>query len=693
MSIIKFKSPGKLLPNNGGGGIDYSKWRFNVNDLINLKNKCKEIIKMYEKFPKFSYLPITLSFSKVVPKSSRIKSIFKKDSKKPSQIGSNYVFNDNNELTKINLVYSCNKNDLSETIDSISKTILSITDEDITEINKINNSGIKNKMKKEKIKEYLKEKELWKYKMIFNDLIYIENVEIKIFGKQRHSPIISIYEIIDFNVFQEMLLEDGILITDNAIVANEFLNINVDDLNKIIDKYPFIISQAVENIEITFDDLTKKVDNYNLEIIDSKGNGEQIGIIDTNYVLHGGWQTYHINGGNFLPSAFESSHEHGTNIASLLIGRDYLNPHFSDNLGEFNVKTFESLSSEKINVFYLMKNVEKIIKENTDIKIWNLSFGAPRVDYKLSVFGKLLDILQYKYDVQFIVASGNDKLRKLLSPADSFSAISVGAVYETNNKKFKIASYTGRGKVFGIFEKPSTYEIGNDFSANDCSNNFLQMLNSTNEVVLSKGTSYATPLVARKVAFLKQRYSINLEISRAIINYLTKISTNLIADLSVLENGDTFIFVEGQIQSGERKEISIKLPFNFDTRVTKFTVGYSVSYNVANTKNLGDEYSCVEISTKLSAKTSTENGNISIANLVKPNQKAKVDGENAEEVELRKHFGKYNPNKVVIDKNFNNNKGIKIKKQFDSFSLVAERVDLFDHISKPIKYGALFGNV
>lgn len=30
-----------------------------------------------------------------------------------------------------------------------------------------------------------------------------------------------------------------------------------------------------------------------------------------------------------------------------------------------------------------------------------------------------------------------------------------------------------------------------------------------------------------------------------------------------------------------------------------------------------------------------------------------------------------------------------IKKQFDSFSLVAERVDLFDHISKPIKYGAI----
>ncbi|WP_338974145.1 S8 family serine peptidase [Spiroplasma endosymbiont of Tricholauxania praeusta] len=525
--------------------------------------------------------------------------------------------------------------------------------------------------------------------MILNDLIYIEDITIKFFEKQSYSPIISIYEIIDFKIFKKMLLEDGILIADNEIVANEFLNININDLNKVIDKDPFIIFQAVEDVEITFDDSNKQVDNYNLEIISSKNNGEKIGIIDTNCIFHNSWQTYHTDGGNFLPSIFESSYEHGTKVASLIIGNDYLNPNFSDNLGEFNVKTFEALPLGKINLFYLMKTVEKIVRENNDIKIWNLSLGAPRVDYnKLSVFGKLLDILQFECDVQFIVASGNDKLNKLHSPADSFSAISVGAVYETNNEDLKVSKYTGVGNVFGIFEKPSTYEIGNDFGAKDCSNNFLQMLNSTNEVIIDAGTSFAAPLVTRKVAFLKQKYSISLETSRAVINYLTKISYP-IANLSFLENGDTFIFVEGEIKAGERKEIPIKLPFNIVKRVTKFTVGYSVSYNVAKPKIKIDEYSCVEISMKLVYKYLTEEGKIRTTNIVKPNKRAKIDGEDAEEIELRKNFGKYDPNKVVIDQNFSNNKGIKINKDFDSFSLVATRVDLFDHISKPIKYGAI----
>lgn len=125
------------------------------------------------------------------------------------------------------MVYSCSKKDLLETINLISETIAAITNEDDIEINKINNDNVSsNKIRKEKIRKYLNDKKLWKYKLILNDLIYIEDITIKFFEKQSYSPIISIYEIIDFKIFKEMLLEDGVLIADNEIVANEFLNIN-----------------------------------------------------------------------------------------------------------------------------------------------------------------------------------------------------------------------------------------------------------------------------------------------------------------------------------------------------------------------------------------------------------------------------------------------------------------------------------
>lgn len=85
-----------------------------------------------------------------------------------------------------------------------------------------------------------------------------------------------------------------------------------------------------------------------------------------------------------------------------------LNPDLEDGLGHFRVKHF-ALASKNNRTFEIILNISDIVSQNQDIKVWNLSLGSDFEidDNYISVLGSILDSLQTKYDVIFVIAGTN----------------------------------------------------------------------------------------------------------------------------------------------------------------------------------------------------------------------------------------------------------------------------------------------
>lgn len=85
-----------------------------------------------------------------------------------------------------------------------------------------------------------------------------------------------------------------------------------------------------------------------------------------------------------------------------------LNPDLEDGLGHFRVKHF-AVASKNNRTFEIILNISDIVSQNQDIKVWNLSLGSDFEidDNYISVLGSILDSLQTKYDVIFVIAGTN----------------------------------------------------------------------------------------------------------------------------------------------------------------------------------------------------------------------------------------------------------------------------------------------
>lgn len=158
-----------------------------------------------------------------------------------------------------------------------------------------------------------------------------------------------------------------------------------------------------------------------------------------------------------------------------------------------------------------MKHIERIVAENQDIKVWNISLGSMEEVSRNSISPEaaLLDKLQQKYDVLFVVAGTNQdggKPAYLGSPADSINALVVNAVNRNNEP----ASYTRRGPVLSFHHKPDLAYYGgekNDPITACCGTGAYPAV----------GTSYAAPLIARKAAYLIYKMHLSCELTKALL--------------------------------------------------------------------------------------------------------------------------------------------------------------------------------
>ena len=224
--------------------------------------------------------------------------------------------------------------------------------------------------------------------------------------------------------------------------------------------------------------------------------------------------------------------EHGTFIASMIQYGNRLN-----GIPETDSKHFKFIDiiaipnadekygpTDSISEDELMEMIEEtMVNYSKTTKIWNLSLGIQDkiCTDSMSDLGVFLDYIQDKYKVQMFVSSGNtlksdfrswpvkgtitDKDR-IISPADSMRAITVGAIAnkDSSDTYVKInepSPFSRRGPGISYNIKPDVVDYGGNMHLDgSISNVGVVGLDSNGNCIEGVGTSFSTPRIVQKYA-------------------------------------------------------------------------------------------------------------------------------------------------------------------------------------------------
>lgn len=668
----------------GGGTPKFRNIKLNQSyyyQLIEKLENLKIYFKNYSVF--FTSLPISMKFDKLLNKGERFNYLFNSKGKL-QQIDSKYQFDKDKLLDKLEITYLLNKNDIESAIKNLNLVInfikenekavekcklilkdtnklVTVKDKEIKEILFPVNSGLPNKTKIEGI--FKDTFYLVNFSIYQQDLSKIDDVAYVRFNTlKNNNELVNVLSKKNIKLYeQQKVIPDG-----------NIYNLDIDVVTKIYEEFPFLINIASNDLYI--------VDNWesqeynkeqfkNIEIKDfiemnkEKISNTYIGVIDS----YGEFQEelsdlIEVYNDPSL-SINEIDYSHGTAVSSLIVLNDLINnKEYQDGLGIFKVKHFGIIGNGSLSQSSFLNKLNKIIRENQTIKIWNLSiqilFESPSP--RISELGRQLDLLQKKYKVLIIIASGNKGYISM--GADSILSLTAGSLFKDKDKNIQISSYSGRKKIFNLFDKPNAYDFGNDINANSNVEDTVWIMDNKEGFLdkLSEGTSYSAPLLSRKCAYLMDRYNFSIDEIKSYINacnienekVLRKIKkVNVSTKSSVNKKiiiGKTFV------KPGYETQFKIFLPFKKSEKnrhYRSFLPLTSVSYLSNTNFNVGDEYSSTEVELKLHANCEDDNKNL--LNKVGNKKDSDVaDNDFKTQHSLISKMKKYNPNKVLVDELF-----------------------------------------
>ena len=484
------------------------------------------------------------------------------------------------------------------------------------------------------------------------------------------------------------LIRSGILDNNNYL---KDLNIAILDSKKyleIFSKFPDIIVSCENKkelvsfdtpYEITLDDIKFK----------PKWRKTKIGVIDSGVFLENEILSQGIVFSKDLRKwkKFQNL-DHGTIVSSLIIANDELNPGQKDGFGNFKVKHFEILEpswnsgTPSSDFEHFIDNLENIIKENLDIKVWNLSFGILKnpYDLKVSYLGVLLDQISYKYNIIFVCPSGNERdivknfFHSLNSPADSLNALSVGSVMIDKNNKIKPSIYSSIGPILQ-FEKPEISYFG---GPHNIDNSYLKAIGKNGLCLYNEGTSFAVPRISRMLAhYIDEGYE-PFEAKAKILNMSKRETPS--------KKSSSFGYIEVEDAKVElRLTVSLKnnkplyLPLDLIVGTEKIIIS-SCSVVKPNSK-FGEEYNIYNFNVSLIWYDPIEK-NPEYWNKVKTLSSEECQSKKyKKEISLRMENGKYfNSFKKVFTFNDKKNQNPKLEKY--KLALRVKKLDLFDTIQE-----------
>lgn len=310
----------------------------------------------------------------------------------------------------------------------------------------------------------------------------------------------------------ELMNQLGITISQDRIVNDTTMLLYPDEILKLRADAPYLIAMAVSDFcQYHFEDTHLQ---YGGRTIPSPRGEPVIGVIDAPFDMNAycaEWVEYH----QVFPddiSVEAQALDHGTEVSSLIVDGESFNPSLADGCGRFRVRHFGVIAGKRGQSFSLLKSIREIVEGNPDIKVWNLSLGSqyPIHENYISPVAALLDQLQYMYDIIFVIAGTNDPLetRKMPmgDPADSINSMVVNSV----RKNGLPASYTRVGPVLSFFRKPDISYYGGDRGE------WLGGCTGFGKKNIC-GTSFAAPLITRKMAYMIYNLHLPREVAKALL--------------------------------------------------------------------------------------------------------------------------------------------------------------------------------
>lgn len=363
-------------------------------------------------------------------------------------------------------------------------------------------------------KIFLKSEELARttFVNVIVDAFYVRKFDILVETEElKDESIITIYKT-DIKAVK-IMEKIGIQLHFARVMDDTTILLRPDELRTLMSKAPYLISMAVT-------DLTK-LDSTDFDFaeastikIPSPTTEPVIGVIDTMFdesVYFSEW----IDFKNMLPSEITlspSDYNHGTAVSSIIVDGPASNPKLDDGCGRFRVRHFGVAAGNQFSSFTILRNINEIVSNNKDIKVWNLSLGS-KLEINpnfISPEAAILDKIQYENEVIFVIAGTNnstpDKKLRIGAPADSINSVVVNSVTSEGQP----ASYTRTGPVLSFFTKPDVGYYGGD------TGEYMRVCTPTGEAFV-RGTSFAAPWISRKLSYLIDVLDLRREVAKALL--------------------------------------------------------------------------------------------------------------------------------------------------------------------------------
>ncbi|MBT1166146.1 S8 family peptidase [Bifidobacterium simiarum] len=319
----------------------------------------------------------------------------------------------------------------------------------------------------------------------------------------------------------QMMTRLGIPPTDYQTVDRlTFVANNESLIDHIRRSAPYLVSMSAVIGDFSQEPLFhSQVPRRQAPLIPSPSNEPTVGVIDTGFdesAYFSEWVTMESHIRSITRDKLsDEDMRHGTAVTSIIVDGPTLNPQLDDGCGRFRVRHFTVARDGVNSPVTILEQIESIVKENLDIKVWNLSLGSKTEISRnfVSPIAALLDRLQFDYDVMFVVAGTNlptevpdDTRMRIGSPADSINSIVVNACDSSG----KPASYTRRGPVLEFFRKPDIAYYGGDKDGR------IKVW-TPRGIVEEEGTSLAAPWITRKIAYLIHIMGFSRQTAKALL--------------------------------------------------------------------------------------------------------------------------------------------------------------------------------
>lgn len=515
-----------------------------LDDVNRIKLDLENVITFWKKNNIIGGALISVYYNDIVAKSNRIKMILSRGSEhsndyivgaKFSGDGSKHIttyfvelFNIENSILKLEKVINILKNCYDGNISDI----------DLENIDK----------RVEKIREYGLSKTA--FSQIIVDISHVEKMDIPDFEEDLTTDsIVSVYKT---GVDPEILMKRfGIDIPKSRFLDSTTFLLDPKSAAILKERAPYLIAMSTT-------DLSK----YKIEVLDGNEvkneirikkpfNEPVVGVIDTLFdenVYFSEWVEFHNLIDSEIPVT-EKDYAHGTAVSSIIVDGPGLNNFLDDGCGNFRVRHFGVAVHGSMSSFRIIKNIQHIVETNPDIHVWNLSLGSDfEIDKNfMSPEASILDQIQFKNNVIFVIAGTNksDKntnVIKIGAPADSINSLVVNSVGFDGNP----ADYSRIGPVLSFFNKPDlSYYGGTDELP-------LMAVISKDTTKYVKGTSFAAPWIARKLAYLIDVMGLTREIAKALlIDSSTKWDVDDEEKLKIVGYGVVPIRIEDVVKSSE----------------------------------------------------------------------------------------------------------------------------------------------